>query len=155
MTDKNSKIGNSETLLPEVFPYPKLIQTFNYFFPKDKGAPDIFTMENLKKISRYAPFLTLGILALITVSWFRDGFAVEREKSVRFGFCMVADSVSFLIIFIQYLWWLGASLLAKIVKRSPVIPLFMSFFDPLRAFGVLCFIHFLGFVFGGLTNLAK
>jgi hypothetical protein len=54
----------------------------------------------------------------------------------------------------MYLWWMGASLFAKLVKRSPAIPLVMSFVDPLRAFGFICLIHSIGFIIGGLINLA-
>ncbi len=76
----------------EPYDYKTLAQSF---IPSSHSEDENFwfTIENLKKFSQYAPFLIFGILALITVSWFRDGFAVEREKSVRFGFCSVADSL--------------------------------------------------------------
>jgi hypothetical protein len=141
---------------PEVFPYPKLIQTFNYFFPKEKGAPDIFTMENLRKFSRFAPYLALIILALMFALWIKDVYVLGTNKNppVKYTVYIFFDSAFVLLCPIMYLWWMGASLFAKLVKRSPAIPLVMSFVDPLRAFGFICLIHSIGFIIGGLINLA-
>jgi hypothetical protein len=155
MSEQTPKIENPESFSAEAFPYPKLIQTFNYFFPKEKGAPDIFTMENLKKFSRYAPYLTLGLLVIIFASFIRDMIVGEKIQSTRYGFYFFADGMVFIGVLLEYLYWLGASLFAKIVKRSPAIPLVMSFFNPLRAFGWLCIIHFFGFIIGGLISLGK
>lgn len=155
MTDQNSKTEESEVIPPEAFPFPKIIQTFNFFFPREKGAPDIFTMENLRKFARFAPYFTLGLLAIIFASFIRDHIVTEKIRSNRYALYFIIDGVMFIVIFLQYLWWLGASLLAKIVKRSPAVPLAMSFFDPLRFFAGLCIIHILGFIFGGLASLAK
>jgi hypothetical protein len=153
MSEQPPKVENPESFSTEIFPYPKLVQTFNYFFPKEDGAPDIFTMKNLKKFAPYAPFLTLGLLILVLASILRD--CLWAEESVRFATYICTDTLLFLVIFIEYLYWLWVSLFAKIVRRSPSIPLVMSFFNPLRAFGWLCMTHFFGFIIGGLANLAQ
>lgn len=153
MNEQPKKIENTVPHYSEIFPYPKLIQTFNYFFPKEKGAPDIFTMENLRKFSLYAPYLTLGLIAIIFASFIRDIIVGEKSQSIRYGFYFFADGMMFIVVVLEYLYWLGASLFAKIVKRSPAIPLVMSFFNPLRAFGGFCLVHILGFIIGGLASL--
>lgn len=137
----------------EEFPFPKILRTFNYFFPKEKGAPDLFTIENLRRFYKFAPLVSVVVFLLIFAFWLRDCLMSEG-RSLIFVFCTLIDSVIFIIAFIHYLWWLGASLLAKLVRRSPMVPLWMSFFDPFRIFLGLCFIQFLGFICRMLGKLA-
>lgn len=137
----------------EDFPFPKILRTLNYFFPKEEGAPDLFTMENLKRFYKIAPFVAVAVFLLMVGFWIRDVSSAKEEDWV-FPLCFLADSALIVIAFIHYLWWLGASLLAKLVRRSPMVPLWMSFFDPFRIFLGLCFIQFLGFICRMLGKLA-
>lgn len=151
MTEQNSKFENV------VFPFPKMVQTFNFFFPKEKDSPDFFTMENLRKFSRYAPYLGLGILAIIFSTCVMDGYisATSASPPPQTPFYLILDPLFVIIALIQYLWWMGASLLAKLVKRSPAVPLVLSFFSPLRTLGIFGVIHFFGFIFGCLYRLGN
>lgn len=154
MSEKNTK--REEVSLEEhAFPFPKLIQTFDYFFPKEKGAPNIFTMETLKKFSRYAPYLTLVIFIIIIASFFRDALLTDGDDKIKYYMLGFFDLGCLLISFFGYLWWIGSAILAKMVKRSPTIPLVMSFYDPLRLFGILCVIHIAGFILGAISHLGK
>lgn len=145
-----------EDLSPETFPFPKIAQAFNYFFPKEKGASDIFTMENLRRFSRIAPYLALAILGLILVSWIRDSiYAYDpacKNPAAKWGIYLLFDTLIFVIAFFRYLWWIGTALFAKFLRRSPAIPLTMSFVDLLKLLGGLCFLHFMGFLMGGLID---
>lgn len=125
MSEEMLKTENPETFTAASFPYPKLVQTFNYFFPKEKGAPDIFTMENLRRFSRYAPYLAIGILLVVFCVWVLDMYiSITRENPPpEYGVYIFFDTIFIIVAPIEYLWWLGASLLAKLVKRSPAIPL--------------------------------
>jgi hypothetical protein len=146
----------TDELSPESFPFPKIIQTFNYFFPKEKGAPEIFTMANLRKFARIAPYLTLGIFGLLIASWARDcfhAFGSVKNPPAKWGIYLLFDSLLFLIVLVQYVWWLGAALFAKLFKRSPTIPLALSFLDPIRiAVGGFLIFHFIGFLMGGMCD---
>ena len=139
------------------FPFPKMMQTFNYFFPQQEGKTDLFTMANLHKLARLAPYLTLGILVLVFSSWIRDCLHIRHSEPKfypsKWGFYTLADTVLFIIIFFRYFWWLGVALFAKLLKRSPIIPLAMSFLEPLKLLGYLLFLHFLGFVVGGCMDM--
>jgi hypothetical protein len=133
-----------ETIYPESFPYPKIIQVFNYFFPKKKGAPDLFTMENLRKFSRYAPYLGIGIPSLVFASCFLDAYMMNRGQPIplQYELYSVFDVLFLIITLIQYFWYLGGALIVKCVRRSPIVPLALSFFSPLKSLMILGIIHF-------------
>lgn len=162
MIDQNPKNKKPEEYLFEVFPYPRIIQLFNYFFPQKRGTRNIFTMENLRKFSRFAPYLTIVILIVIFLSFMRSGFILQHAEEAKKthlqfrGFLyIILDGVFFIFVLIQYLWWLGVSLFTRLLKRSPAFPLVISFIKPIQAFGVLCLIHFFIFIISGIAGLIQ
>lgn len=135
------------------FPFPKIARTFDYFFPQKKGSTNFFTMENLVKFSRYAPYLSLGIIILIFSISMIEGYIFVRSKpsSPQMSFYAGIGPLFMLFSVIQYFWWMGASLLAKLVNRSPTIPLVMSFLKLLKTFAIFCIVHFLVFIIGSFV----
>jgi len=130
MTENTSKEKQGD------FPYPKLIRTINYFFPKEEGARDVLTIKNLKKFSRYAPFLALGITALLLCLLIRDLNIVMNTKACPvFAICIFWDFGGFLLSFTTFLYWLGAATVAKLAKRSTMTPKAMSFFEVAKILG--------------------
>ena len=130
-----------------IFPYQKLIQSINYFFPRKEGATDIFSMGNLKKTARYAPYLGFFILLIMVVSFLRSCLMVAPQMNspdhiiARFMAYAAVDFFLSISALFQYCRWLFYAVLAKIAKRSPDVPLVLSFFFPLRLLGGLCVFH--------------
>ena len=144
-----------------IFPYPKLIQAINYFFPRKEGAIDVFSMENLRKIARFAPYLGFFILLIMVAIFFitcvmgvqqMNPAGQLRIRFMAYGFIDLFLGVSALF---QYCRWLFFAVLAKIAKRSSDVPLVLSFFFPLKMLAGLCVFHSGIFIVVWLYNLIE
>ena len=138
----------------QTFPFPKVLQTINYFFPKEKGAPEIFTIDNLRKISRYAPFLAFGILILIFASVIRDAILGD-DKNWKYLLYYMVDAMGFLGGFFGFLYWMGLAMLAKLARRSAMVPLAMSGIYLLQLLAFLCLAHFIIFIIAAIGSLGN
>lgn len=131
MTEKTEFFDEEEKMFLEVFPYPKWVRLFNYFFPKTEGYKSINWRKHLKTWSRWAPWLTMFLLLGILVF-----SAIVREGLGLFA------AILFIPCFLRFLYLLVLALIAKCLRRSPITPLSLMPLPPLCAVGILsiCFL---------------
>jgi hypothetical protein len=146
-----------EAISEKLFPLRKFVETFEYFFPRKKDAPDLFTMENFRKFARIAPYLTIVFLVLLIGSIIRDFFMLNIQfgemHAIRYYFYFILETVLLLATLIQYLKWLGAGLVASAMGRSSMTPRAMSFLCCLPTIKFLCLVHINGFIIGNIVRL--
>jgi hypothetical protein len=144
MNDSKLPFEGQSIASMDAFPFPKLIQLFDYFFPKKPGAKELLTMENLKRFAPYAPFLALGLMFLMFVWIAIDKIYISNETLAIWLSSFVG--MGLVMSFLGLLKWLGLALIAKGVRRSPSVALAMTIVVALRAIVLLSLIHLLGFV---------
>lgn len=143
----------------DIFPYPKFIQTINYFFPKKEGAIDLFSRENLQKLAKFAPYLGFVIILIMAISFLRSCLMFAPRESpdhiiIKFYLYSFLDLFLTISALFQYGRWLCYALLAKIAKRDTSVPLVISFLMPLRLLWGLCVLHCMIFSAIWLYSLA-
>jgi len=140
--DSNEEFGSFPQ--QEEFPFPKLVKTFDFFFPKEKHSKNFFTMENLRKFGPKAPFL--GLIILMGVFSWAVVDSMDYANSGITAFCMLAGVAAVIFATAKYLFWLVLAAFSKIARRSPVVCLAMTASGPLQALAISCIVHFIGFV---------
>jgi len=130
----------------EEFPFPKLVRLFDFFFPKEKGSKDIFTMANLRKFGPRAPILGLVIMIGLAAWILCDAVKAESIGSHSRLFSGIVTMIFLVMAIVKYLWWLAIAVLSKIARRSPVTCLAMTAVGPLEALAISCIAHGIGFI---------
>lgn len=128
------------------FPFPKLVKTFDFFFPKEKHSKDIFTMENLRRFGPKAPILGLAVLIGLFSWCIIDAMKLEAENSNSTAACLWFGTVALIFAIAKYLWWLVVAVFSKIAGRSPTVCLAMTASGPLQALAISCAVHFIGLI---------
>ncbi|MBX9744374.1 MAG: hypothetical protein K2X08_04090 [Chlamydiales bacterium] len=129
MTESNEIFDEEDKMILEVFPYPKWVQLFNYFFPRTEGYKSINWRKHLKTWSRWAPWLT--IFLLIGILFF--GAATGLIGFATFSLIL------FVPCFLRFVYLLVLALIAKCLRRSPITALSLMPFPALCALIILMF----------------
>lgn len=127
------KIENEE--IYEEFPFPKLIKTFDFFFPKQKGYKPIDWRRKLKIWSLWAPWLTIVLLIVILV------FIGENDRDKPGQKVMWIACFLLIVSTIKALYYFGVAIVAKCLKRSPVVALSLAPVTALWSVGLLCILQ--------------
>jgi hypothetical protein len=136
------KIENGEVY--EEFPFPKLIKSFDFFFPKQKGYKSIDWRKKLKIWSLWAPWVTIASLFVILCFIGMNDPDMRGQKVVWIAFFLLFLS------FVKALYHFGVAIVAKCLKRSPVVALSLAPVTALWSVGILCVLQIMQILlFGG------
>ncbi len=116
MTKPTEIFDDEDKMILEVFPYPKWVQLFNYFFPKTEGYKNINWRKHLKTWSRWAPWMTIVLLLGMLVFC----------ASVPFEGLGVISLILFVPCFLRFIYLLVLALIAKCLRRSPITALSLT-----------------------------
>lgn len=150
MTESKETLKNENEEIDGEFPFPKLIKLFDFFFPKQKGYKPIDWRGKLKIWALWSPWLTLTLLIVILCFLVgNDPFIDESKVGVVAGLCLIGS-------LIKSLYYFGVAIVAKCLKRSPVVALSLAPVTALWSVGLLCTLQIIQFLlFGGGESAKK
>jgi hypothetical protein len=130
MTDVKESSSKENEIIEE-FPYPKLIKLFDFYFPKTEGHEKIDWRKILRIWSRWAPWITVVLLILISC------FTLQENTVAFFAVFSLFGCI------LNFAYYLVLAVFAKLVKRSPRVLLALTPRVPLAVILMLCIMQLL------------
>jgi len=132
MTESKENLNGEKVEVYEEFPFPKFIKTFDFFFPRQKGYKPIDWRRKLRIWALWAPWVTIISLFIILCIVGLNDPDVPGMKVTWIGLFLLLVST------LKAIYYFGVAIIAKFLKRSPIVPLSLAPLAALYSLGILC-----------------